>query len=113
VKEKPGKCCLENVLSLSAQKSQEFDLFAQKSNLKTIANEKKTKTVYLLACPCLRFLVCSLKTKIQKFVRPQKSFQPCGRKKVQTCTSTFKENKQGFFARRHHCRLLVTLKFKT
>jgi hypothetical protein len=34
-------------------------------------------------------------------------------KNVQTCTSTFKENKQGFFARRHHCRLLVTLKFKT
>ncbi len=32
---------------------------------------------------------------------------------VQTCTWTFKENKQGFFARRHHHCLLVTLKSKT
>jgi len=51
VKEKLGKCCLENILPLSTQKSQEFDLFAQKSNLKTYEQMKKTKTVYLFACP--------------------------------------------------------------
>jgi hypothetical protein len=52
---------LENVLPLSTQKFKKFDLFAQKSNLKTTANEKKLRLfICLLALDCLLAFACVL-----------------------------------------------------
>ncbi len=66
-KEKLGKCCLENVLLLLAQKFQVFDLLPKNQILKPL-QMKKTKIAYLLTClclpltTCLPLLTCSLKT---------------------------------------------------
>jgi len=49
VKEKLGKCCLENVLPLSAQKSQIFEL-PPKNQISKPLQMKNPKIAYLPAC---------------------------------------------------------------
>jgi hypothetical protein len=49
VKEKPRKCCLENVLLLLVQKSQESDL-PTKNQISKPLQMKKTKIDCLLVC---------------------------------------------------------------